>query len=275
MVHETGNLILDETRLFTQQWVPEDGFEAAVVIVHGLAEHSGRYAHVAEFFNRYGFAVFALDLPGHGQSDGPRAYFSRFEVLIDAVHAYVLSLKASHPDLKLFMLGHSLGGAIALDYAANFQETLAGLVVTGPSVKLGEAVPTILKSLAGIMSVIAPKLKIMALDAGDISRDPDIRASYDSDPLNYRGKLTARAGAELLELAEAARTGAPLITIPALVMQGGEDALVDPSSADEVYGLLGSADKTKRIFHGLYHEILNEPEKEQVMGEIAAWMVAR
>jgi alpha-beta hydrolase superfamily lysophospholipase len=275
MKHETGTYTApDGVKLFTQHWLPPDDPKAVLFLVHGLAEHSGRYAHVAAFMVARGYAVYTMDLRGHGESPGLRGYIDRFTVYLDDLHGYLQTVKAAHPDRKVFIIGHSMGGVLSLNFTARYQSELAGMITSGAPLAAGEAVSPAVLALTKVLSTILPRLPVMALDAGTVSRDPAVREAYDNDPLNYRGKIRARLGAEIVALMDGARAGLRTITIPALAMHGGEDSLSDPASLPLIAEQIGSADLTHKLYDGLYHEIFNEPEQDEVLGDVADWLDA-
>ncbi|NPV66124.1 MAG: alpha/beta hydrolase [Anaerolineae bacterium] len=263
----------DGTMLFTRQW-PVDGARAVILLVHGVAEHSGRYAHVAAHLNAQGYAVCAFDLRGHGRSPGPRACVEHYSLYLDDLLGYFHQVRAANPGLPVFILGHSMGGLLALAFTARHQSLLAGMITSGAPVVLGEVTPRWLQTAAGMLARIAPRLPVVRLSTSDISRDPAVRAAYDSDPLNYRGWLGARQGVELIALADDARAGLPKIAIPALCLHGGADTIAPPASLTIIARELGAADKTIRRYEGMYHEIFNEPGKEEVLADVSAWLIA-
>jgi acylglycerol lipase len=273
VTHTTGSFTTpDGVNLFTQQWLPEGETRAGVFVMHGLAEHSGRYRHVAEFLAGRGFAVYTMDLRGHGQSEGMRGYIDSYETFLTDLDGYFQTV-TGRAGRKMFTLGHSMGAALAIVLIVRHQDQLAGMVTSGTPLSPGPAVPSLLVRLTNIVAAVAPKLPVMALDATTVSRDPAVQQAYDSDPLNYRGKIRARLGAELFRLFLAAREALPRVTIPVLALQGSEDRLVDPGDLAVLYANIGSTDKTQHLYQGLYHEVFNEPEKEQVLGEVADWLV--
>lgn len=265
----------DGLRLFVRGWRPAGETRAAVLLVHGYAEHSGRYQHVATYLTGQGYAVHAMDLRGHGRSEGRRGYIGSYRTLLEDLDGYFRTVRGEHAGQAHFVLGHSVGGALALLFAAQHQEKLSGVIASAAALSAGEAIPAYLIAAVRLLSRVAPRLPLIPLEAGTISKDPAVQAAYDADPLNYRGRVYARTGAQLLALAEAARRAIPQISIPALVLHGGADSLIDPGGTEEIYGLLGSGDKTCRIYEGLYHEVFNEPEKEEVLREVGDWLGAR
>ena len=276
MKHTTGAITTgDGTRLFTQAWLPDEAPRALVFLVHGLAEHSGRYAHVGAFLAGRGYAVYALDLRGHGQSEGLRGYIEHTDVFLADLDAYFQQVRTANPGLKTFILGHSMGAALALIFAGQHPAVLAGIVTSGAPILAGAAVPGYLRVIARVLSRIAPQMPVQALEAGTVSRDPAVSAAYDFDPLNYRGKIRARLGAEVLAMGDRALATARGLTLPALVIHGGADTLSDPRGLALLDEAIPAADKTVRRWDGLYHEIFNEPERAEVLGVVADWLDAR
>ncbi|MBN2470693.1 MAG: lysophospholipase [Anaerolineae bacterium] len=276
MRHETGTLVAgDGVALFTQQWLPEGAPVAGVLLVHGVAEHSGRYQHVAEFLTGRAYGVYTLDLRGHGKSPGLRAYVDSYTLYLDDLKSYLDAIRADQPGLPIFILGHSMGGLIALAFTARYQDQLAGMITSGAPVNLAETTAPALVLVARVLDRVLPKAKLVALDAADMSHDPAIRESYDTDPLNYRGKLTVRQGMVLTRLAEAAQAGLPGIRIPCLCMHGAQDVVADPTALDMIEGHLGAPDRTFKRYAGMFHEIFNELEKQTVLEDVGRWLDAR
>ena len=151
---------------------------------------------------------------------------------------------------------------------------LAGIVFSGPCVKVPANVSATTVFLAKALSRIAPKLGLSAVDASGISRDPAEVQAYIDDPLVYNGKTTARLACELLKAMQRVSAEASGITLPALIVHGGADRVVDPDGAQRLHSALGSADKALTIYDGLFHEIHNEPEHPQVLADISAWLDA-
>lgn len=274
--HEDGHFDgRDGRRLYHQAWVPEGELRAAVVVAHGAAEHGGRYAHLVERLAPEGFAVHAVDHRGHGRSDGSRAQIDRMDSVVADLDQLVEHAARRHPGKPLFMLGHSMGGLIALLYTGRHQDKLTGLALSAPLAKI-EAAPLPLRLLARTLSTVAPGAGVLELDGTKVSRDPAEVAAYDDDALNYRGKLPARTVQELVDGVAALPEAVGRITIPVLIMQGGADELVPPEGARIVYDRLASADKTLETYDGFYHELFNEPagERDRPLDDVAAWLLA-
>lgn len=273
--HETFNFTgLEGINILCQSWHPEGDPRAVLLIVHGYAEHSGRYRHVAEHFVGLGYAVYALDHRGHGQSDGLRADVKRFEDYLTDLKTFLDIVKEREPGCQIFLIGHSMGGAIVTLFAAHHGDDFDGLITSGAGVKVESGVSPLLISLSKIVAALAPRLPTVPLDVEAVSRDPAVVARYRSDPLNYLGKVRARMGVQLLRAAELIAPELPNIALPALILHGTADRLADPAGSQMIYDQVRSTDKTLKFYDGLYHEIFNEPEREQVFADMAAWLEA-
>jgi acylglycerol lipase len=274
--HETFEFAgLGGINVFCQSCHPEGGPRAVLLIVHGLAEHSGRYQHVAEHLAGLGYAVYALDHRGHGQSGGVRSDVIRFEDYLADLKTFLDAVKGREPGRQVFLIGHSMGGAIVTLFAARYGGDFDGLITSGASVQVGGNVSPLLVGLSKIIAALAPRLPTVPLDAEAVSRDPEVVARYRSDPLNYLGKVRARTGAQLLRAARLIAAELPHITLPVLILHGTADRLTDPAGSQMIYDGVSSADKTLKFYDGLYHEIFNEPEQKQVLADVAAWLEAR
>lgn len=276
MTHATGTLAgaggAGGIRIFWQSWSP-DAPVGVVVIVHGLGEHSDRYRHVAQRLVGEGFAVFASDHRGHGRSDGPRAVIDRLDRAVSDIDRLVVIARDGHPGLPVFMLGHSMGALLAVQYALEHQDRLTGLLLSGALAAL-DAAPAPARLIARLLSVIAPRAGLIALDAALVSRDPQVVAAYRSDPLVHHGKLPARTLAELIAAGQQFPQRVPEIRVPTLIMYGSDDRLCPPSASVMLGERIGGADTTVKRYEGLYHEVLNEPEQETVLNDLCAWLNA-
>ena len=259
-------------RIFWQAWLPDAAPRAVVGLAHGASEHSGRYAWTGEQLAARGYALFALDHRGHGNSDGPRAVIDRMENAVEDLGTLLaLAAREGGDGAKPFLLGHSMGGCIALAFASRRQDEIRGLLLSAPVAVLETASP--LQRVAGhLLSIVAPRLGVFAIDSSTVSRDPEVVRDYDADPLNYHGKLPARTVHELAE--EVARFPAAIasVSVPLLVQVGTGDRLVPAAASELVYERAASADKTIKRYEGLYHEILNEPERGAVVADTLAWL---
>jgi acylglycerol lipase len=262
-------------RIFWRSWTPDDAAaRAVIVLVHGLGEHSGRYDHVVARLVAEGYAVNAVDHRGHGRSDGPRAFIEDMDDVVADVDTLVDRAVAAQPGVPVFMLGHSMGGLIALRYALAHQERLAGLILSAPLAQL-DSVPKPLELVARTLSVIAPRAPVIAIDSGLVSRDPAVVADYRADPLVHHGKVPARTAVQLATTVERLPETVGAITIPTLILYGTADGLCPPAGSVMLGERIGASDKTVTAYEGLFHEILNEPERETVLDDITGWLGAR
>jgi alpha-beta hydrolase superfamily lysophospholipase len=265
----------DGLRLFEQAWSPAGTPKAVILIVHGYGEHSSRYVHVAEELTRNGYAVRTFDLRGHGQSQGePRTFVRSFDEHLDDLATFLSRARERHPDGLFFLFGHSMGGTISTLFAIVRQPEIRGLLLSGPSLKLSDRYPPLLLTLAKIISFVLPKARLPKLDAGAVSRDPEVVRNYENDPLVYRGGIPARTGAELNRAMERIRQGMESLRLPLLIMHGTGDLLADPEGSSLLHDRAESGDKTLKRYEGLYHEILNEPERAEVLADMVAWLEA-
>lgn len=243
---------------------------AVVVIAHGMGEHGGRYGHLVALLTAAGYRVAVPDHLGHGRSGGPRMQVTRFSSYTDDLDRVVSAVAVD--GLPTYLIGHSMGGCIALDYALDHPDRLAGLVLSGAAIMPGDDLPRPLIALSKFVGKIAPGLPTIALDSASISRDPAVVAAYEADPLVHRGKIPARLGGEMITTMQTFPKRLPTLRMPVLVMHGSEDSLTNPDGSRLVDRLAGSADKTLIIWDGLRHEIFNEPEQREVLGTVVSWI---
>ena len=263
-----------DASIYHQAWLPDGEAKAVVLVVHGLGEHSGRYMNVVNALVPLGYAVYALDHIGHGKSDGGREVVERFEDYTDTLTTYLAMVKDWQAGKPVFLLGHSMGGLIASFYLLDHQDAFSGAVISAPAVKVGESVSRVTILMGKILSAIAPRMGLLALDVNGISRDPKVVEAYVNDPLVFHGKTPARLAAEMLKAMMRVTAEAGEISLPILVVQGSEDRLVDPGGAQMLYDKVGSQDKTLKIYEGMFHEVCNEPECALVLDDIADWLDA-
>ncbi|MEP7284932.1 MAG: lysophospholipase [Chloroflexota bacterium] len=260
----------------TRIWLPKDNnVKGIIVIAHGYGEHSGRYQHVADYFVQQGYAIYAADHRGHGRNRGTKlGYFDRFDLLYDDLKRVIARAREEQRG-PLFLLGHSVGGLLALYYAIKNQSTLNGLIVSAPYVRSNAEIPAPMQMVARFLSRVAPRLGIVPPpDVSTLSKDPQVVKDYETDPDVLHTQVTARVGVELVEAGDTVRANLGKITLPILILHGSLDRLANPKYAQDVYDGVSSPDKTIKIYEGLYHEILNEPEKARVLADIWVWMAA-
>jgi len=262
-----------EVVLHGQAWLPDRDPGVVIVISHGLAEHGGRYAALAGRLVARGYGVYALDHRGHGRSAGPRANVERFSYLVSDLGGFLGRAQRQHPDATTFLIGHSMGGAIALATALLSPGSLKGLVLSAPALAPGEAVPPLKELAVKLLSRFAPNTGALTLPATAISRDPAVVRAYESDPLVFRGAIPARTLVELLGAMAAFPDDVPRLRLPVLIQHGTADRLVPLTATRPLYERLGHPrQRTVRLYEGLFHEAYNEPEREQVIADLEAWV---
>jgi alpha-beta hydrolase superfamily lysophospholipase len=258
----------DGAQLYCQEWLPGGEVKAAVVLVHGLGEHSSRYQHVADFLNSAGYAVTAFDLRGHGRSTGVRGDCS-YDQTADDIQHFLDQASARFADLPLFLYGHSLGGALVLYYGLTHNPKLTGIIATSPGLIPAQD-PGAKRTIAKIMARLLPSMTMNNdLDVTGLSHIPAVSEKYLADPLVHP-KISIRLGNDLLSKGEwmLQQTSFP---VPLLLLQGSEDRLVNPAGARRFAENVKGA-TTFHLYPGLYHELHNEAEQREVLQTILDWM---
>lgn len=246
-----------------------------LLLVHGIGEHSGRYANLVNRLVPRGYAIYALDHIGHGQSEGPREFVERFEDFTDTLASYGDMVRGWQPGKPIFLLAHSLGGLIGLMHLLDHQAAFKGAVISAPGIKVGDSVSAVAIAISKLLSVLAPRFGVAALESRFLSRDPAVVRAYLDDPLVFHGKTTARLAAEILKAMQRFAAEAKKITLPFIVLQGDADQLVNPAGAQLLYDHASSSDKFLKTYAGLYHELFNEPERDRVLSDVEGWLAAR
>ena len=260
--------------IYYQAWLPEGNVKAVLLVVHGLGEHSERYMNVINHFVPLGYAVYGLDHIGHGKSEGMREVVERFEDYTDTLTIYYNMVKGWQTGKPVFLLGHSMGGLIAAYYLLDHQADFRGAVISAPGIKVSASISQAAITIGKILSVLAPKAGVLALDVNGISRDPEVVTAYVNDPLVFHGKTPARLAAELVKTMSRVTAEVDKSTLPFIIVQGGQDKLVDPAGAQMLYDKASSKDKTIKVYDGLYHEVFNEPERARVLKDVETWLAA-
>lgn len=264
----------DGTHLFRRSWQP-DAPERVVLLVHGFAEHSGRYEHVGSWLAERGSAVHAYDHRGHGRSAGPRNFVRRFDDFLDDLAVLLEIVKAEHPDLPVTLIGHSMGGLVSVAFVRERQPAIGSLVTSGPALVLGPAMRGPRAWLLRVLAAVLPKIRIEAgLPPEGLSRDPEVVRRYQADPL-IDTRITPRLAAEMMRAVERNAAGGAEIRVPALLLHGGSDPLCASSGSEALFRSLpeGAAPPSAlHVYPGLLHEIFNEPEHEEIFAEILGWM---
>jgi alpha-beta hydrolase superfamily lysophospholipase len=267
----------DGDRLYWRRHTPEEDPRAILLVVHGLAEHSGRYLHVLDHFANAGFDCWAHDYRGHGQSPGLRVHVREFDEFLTDLEAARRLVGEGQSELPLFLVGHSQGGLIVLREALTNPQGLQGIVVSSPFLGMhpDAAPPAALHMVANIVSTFAPKLMFSKVaEPSALSRDPKVPEAYIADPL-VSTTVSARWFTSVLRAHADTLARASSLSLPALVMQSGDDRLTDPA-ATRSWVSHAPADLVEYVeWEGLYHEMFNEPEKEEVFARVEQWLGER
>lgn len=266
----------DGTPIYAEAYLPQGDVRAVIVLVHGLAEHSGRYQHVFKLFTEKGYAVYTLDHRTHGRSGGePRVYIPDFSVVVEDLRLLVEKAKAAHPGKKLFIYGHSMGSFISLLYLLKYQKDAAGLIATGCPLTADTTVPSYMVTVGNLLNVIVPKMPLIKIALDTVSRDPAVVKAYMEDPYVHAQPVRVRMAVGYNNALRPLRERLHEFTLPMLILHGEADQIAPKSGSELLHSKAASTDKTLKIYPGLYHEIHNEPEQAQVFADMLTWLDAR
>jgi acylglycerol lipase len=273
--HTEGRLNgADGVALYWQGWLPEGAARGLLLICHGMGEHSGRYATVVDSLVPDGWAVYGLDHRGYGRSTGRRAHVRRYAHFLADYDTFRRTIRARHPDLRPFLLGHSMGGQIALAYALDHQDDLAGLVLSAPALAAGKA-PRGTRPVLNVLGRAAPTLRRAVVDLAGISKDDAVVAAYRTDTLVHQGHPTLGLSLALVDQMTLLANRARELRLPLLLQHGTADRICSPDGSRPLETSVGTTDLTVRWYDGLWHEIFHEPERERPLADLRDWLDAR
>lgn len=257
-------------------WIPDEP-RAIALIAHGHAEHLGRYGHVVASLVSSGFAVYGLDHRGHGRSTGTRALITDFDRIADDLHILSIHASSKFPQLPVVLIGHSMGGLIALRYALKYQQELAALVTSGPAVIINDGVSPIAEFVGTTIGRIAPKAPLPRFDKGGcgLSTEQFICEQFRIDHRNWHGDTRLGTVAAMLDAADDTRQRVGEIRIPLLAMHGAADTTTFPRGSQLLHDGAASEDKTIIMWEGRRHEIFNSPGRDEVMDTMLGWLAER
>lgn len=252
-----------------------DQARAQCLLVHGLGEHSGRYRHVAEALNRAGFSVWALDYRGHGRAGGRRGHCGGFDELLDDVGTLVARARAESPAPPTVLVGHSLGGLLALAYALTSPTTLAAVVASSPALELAVPPPWTERLLAAVLGRLWPTCAVPnGVHPEWLSHDPAVVAAYRADPLVHR-TVTLGGYLAVRKAMASVRRRAAAMAVPCLILQAGDDRIVSAAASRAFAAAVPTPGSACRVYDGWYHELFNEPGRQEVLDELRRWLEAR
>ena len=260
-------------KIHTRTWQPDGSARAVMILVHGFNAHGGYMVWPAEQFAANGFACYALDLRGRGESEGERFYVEELSDYLTDVDLLVDTARKDNPGLPVYVIGHSAGGVIATSYVYEHQDEIAGLICHSFAFDVG--LPHLVQlALEGIGKLL-PHVHVFSLNNADFSRDPAHVERMNNDPLIAKESQPAETARVLLLAAEALKEHMPNFRVPVLIIHGTEDKATRPEGSQYFYDHAGSTDKTLKLYEGHYHDLLADLAREKVMGDILAWLSER
>lgn len=257
--------------MFRRAWLPRVS-ERIVILVHGYGEHSGRYEHTASDLARAGFEVHAYDQRGHGRSGGTRCHVRRFEHLLDDLEDFVAAVRSERRALPVAVIGHSMGGLVVAAYASQRNPEVAGVVASAAMLSMPEDL-----SRARVVAIrglkwLAPRISLASqLDPNALSRDPEVVRAYLEDPLVQRN-ITASLTSEMLSAMKRTAAAAAAVRVPMLLLHGEDDRICPVAGSRNFFEQLNVTQRGLHTYPGLRHEIFNEPERAEVLGDLIGWI---
>jgi alpha-beta hydrolase superfamily lysophospholipase len=259
--------------LYARSYRPVSGDPRGVIVIHnGLKDHGDHYARFAQDLVERGYAAYAFDMRGHGRSAGRRVAVDRFDDFVDDLQRYVERVRAREPGRPIFVFGHSLGGAIVTLYAIERHPAVSGIIVSGPALAIDA--PPIQAAVIRLLDTVAPQAPLFNQPHPDFSRDPAVVADMDRDPLIYQPGGPIHTANEVTDALHRIWSHPEQLTLPLLALHGTADHITAPSGSRDLVVRAGSSDKTLRLYDGYYHDLLHEPGRDRVVGDVLAWLDA-
>ncbi len=272
MKHETGHFRgAHGEEMFFQSWRPEDPPHAILVIVHGFSDHCDRYMNLVNGFVPRGIVIYSFDQLGHGRSPGPRGHIDSFSEFREDLHAFMTFVAEQESEIPLFLMGHSMGGLIVLDYGLYFPQSMNGVIASAPHLS-DPPISPVIAVLARALSGIWPSFSLDAgLDDNSISRDPNVIQAYKDDPLVH-GKGTPRLSTEISTAVVNTQANAANFQPPLFIYHGSADKLTSPEASRRFYDNVASSNKQYISYEDGYHESHNDLHKERVIIDVGQWI---
>lgn len=261
--------------LHWRSWRATGEPRATVIVVHGFGEHGGRYGNLGSCLSAAGLAVYAYDQRGHGRSPGQRGHIQAWSDYRDDLAAFAGWLRANEAARPTFFYGHSMGALVVLDYAIRRADERAGLVLSAPPLRPGDVAGPLKVAAARLLSRLVPRCPLaLRLDPAGLSRDPRVVEAYREDPLVH-GRASARWGGETLAATEWLRANADVVSDRFLLIHGDADPIARVEGSREFFRSASVADRTLRVYPGVYHEAHNDLGHEVRLREVADWILER
>lgn len=271
MQHEQGAFRgAGDLELFYQRWRPEGAVRAALVLVHGLHDHSDRFLPIVERLVPGGYAIYGLDARGHGRSPGRRGHVNRWSEYREDLGALYSLTRAAEPDAPLFVMGHSLGGATVLEYALRQPAGLSGVIAVNPAIIA--QLPPVKVAVGRLLSGIWPSLSMdPGLDFSGLSRIPEVVAAHRTDPLRYH-RATVRLGTEFFAVADWIQAHAHELQVPLCLFHGTADRITSPEGSREFFRRVALADKELKEYAGGYHVPFHDINQAEFLADLEGWL---
>jgi alpha-beta hydrolase superfamily lysophospholipase len=261
----------DGRKMFFNFWPTENASKGIIALVHGLGEHSGRYEHFANFYNKNGYDVMAVDTFGHGQTEGKKGHSNKMEDYLEQITILINEAKKHSSSKRVFLYGHSMGGSLVLNYLLRENPTLSGIIATAPAIQPGFKVPFLKIILGKFGRIVFPSLtQENGLELKYLSHDQAIIEAYKNDPLVHN-LVSAQVGMGILEWGNWLEKNVSTADLPVLIMHGSEDKLTN-YEASKAFANNFKGDVTFESWEGMYHEIHNEIGKERVLNYTLDWI---
>lgn len=272
--HQEGHFSgVGNLNLLEQSWLPEsNNVKAIVIIVHGLKDHSSRYADVAIKLAQNDYAVYAYDHRGHGDSEGQRVWVDSFDDYVADLQTYYDYVRAKSPDKPIYLFGHSMGGAIVATFALEQRRPLAGIILSAPALKVTDDVGSFLIGTTKVIGTIFPTLAVFELKDEKFSRDPEVVNAMKNDPLVTQGNGPAKTAKELLKAIAYIGEHMAELNVPFICLHGKKDEITNPEGSRELYQKAVSKDRAIKLYADTYHDLLHEPNKDQILTDIINWL---
>lgn len=259
-------------QLFVHTWLPEHEPKAFLLVVHGLGEHGGRYAHLAEFFNNKDIAVWAPDHRGHGRTSGKRGHVNRLTDFVNDLERLRQHILNEHSPKPVFLMGHSMGGLIAFRYLLDHQDHIQAAILSAPAVGIKIDPPSWQKTVVSGLEKIVPGLTLdNGIDAAWLSHDAAVVEAYRNDPLVHP-KISVRLFSEMDRTGKLCLQRAPEIKIPVMMIYGSEDKIIDGGKVHTAFERLSSSNKKELVIPNAFHEAHNEPNHQVEFEAIWTWL---
>jgi len=267
--------LTDGTELFERQWAPESKADAVIIMLHGSGSHSGGLSHLAEYLATHAFHVYAYDYPGFGYSPGRRAITPPFAVLQRGLSTYLTLIRNRHPGLAIFIVGESMGGSMAI-YSEIYSELDAeGIILCGAAFDYPPGTNAFLRFIARFIGFFSEDIPLVPVELDELTRSEEAKARFLADPLMVTDRIPVGHVNVLMDNINRMRPDFGKVQIPFYIQHGSEDHVAPLSGVEDLYRLAASKDKKMKIYPGLMHAILHEPEWLNVADDMIEWISLR